>query len=81
MEQLVRSIDQIANAVRRQRKALQLTQSQLCERSSVRQATISSLESGDSGARLKTLLDVLTALDLELIVRDRSKAAKIEDIF
>ena len=81
MEQLARSINQIANAIRRRRRAQQLTQSQLCELSGLRQATISSLESGHSGARLQTVLDVLTALDLELIVRDRSKGPKIEDIF
>ncbi len=81
MEQLVRTIDQIGNAVRRRRKSLKLTQHQLCEMSGLRQATISSLEAGDSGARLKTLLDVLSALDLELVVRERTKGPRIEDIF
>ncbi len=81
MEQLVRTIDQIGNAVRRRRKSLNLTQAEICQGTGLRQATISSLEAGDSGARLTTLLDVLTALNLELVIRERTKAPRIEDIF
>jgi HTH-type transcriptional regulator/antitoxin HipB len=81
VEQLARSIDQIGQAVRRRRKLLKLTQAQLCERTGLRQATISSLEAGDSAARLSTLLDILTALDLELVIRDRTTGSRIEDIF
>ncbi len=81
MDQLVRSIDQIGTAVRRRRKLAKLSQEQVSELTGIRQATISSLESGDRNARLKTLLDVLTALNLELVVRDRTKGPNIEDIF
>lgn len=81
MEQLARSLDQVGNAIRRRRKLLSLSQGQLCERTGLRQATISNLEAGDSAARLSTLLDILTALDLELVIRDRTKGPKIEDIF
>lgn len=81
MEQLIRTISQVGNAVRRHRRALNLTQGQVCERSNLRQATLSNLESGGSGARLATLLDVLTVLDLEMVIRERKKAPKIEDIF
>ena len=81
MEQLARSIDQTGNAVRRRRKLLKLSQTQLCERTGLRQATISELEAGDSNARLSTLFAVLAALDLELVVRDRTVGPKIEDIF
>ena len=81
MEHLVRSIDQIGNAVRRRRKLAKLSQGELCDRTSLRQATISNLEGGDRNARLDTLLAVLTALNLELVVRDRTTGPKIEDIF
>jgi HTH-type transcriptional regulator/antitoxin HipB len=81
LEQLSRSIDQISNAVRRRRKLLKLSQDQLSQSTGLRQATISELEAGDSNARLTTLLDILTALDLELVIRDRTKSPKIEDIF
>jgi HTH-type transcriptional regulator/antitoxin HipB len=81
LDQLVRSIDQIGTAVRRCRKLAKLSQEQVSELTGIRQATISSLESGDHNARLKTLLDVLTALNLELVVRARTKGPNIEDIF
>jgi HTH-type transcriptional regulator/antitoxin HipB len=81
VEQVARNIEQIGNAVRRHRRSLNLTQTQLCERTGLRQATISGLETGDSGSRLKTLFDILAALDLELVVRPRSKAPPIEEIF
>jgi HTH-type transcriptional regulator/antitoxin HipB len=81
MEQLARSIDQIGNAIRRRRKLLKLSQEQVGQKTGIRQATISSLEAGDSAARLSTLLDILTALDLELVIRDRTKGLRIEEIF
>ena len=48
-----------------------------------RQATISNLEVGKAGTRVCTLLDVLAALDLEIVVRPRTKGstAEIEDLF
>ena len=39
-----------------------------------RQATVSKLESGKSGTQLRVLIDALAALELELVVRPRSKA-------
>jgi len=81
MDQLVRSIYQAGNAVRRQRRKLGLTQAQLSDLTGLRQATISALEASENGARLKTLLDVLASLELELVIRPRSEAPKIEDVF
>jgi HTH-type transcriptional regulator/antitoxin HipB len=81
LEQLARNASQIGNALRRRRRLLKLSQNQLAERTGLRQATISTLEAGDSNARLDTLTSMLAALDLELIVRDRTKGPKIEDIF
>lgn len=81
MEQLARSVSQVANAIRRKRRKLSLTQTQVSEMSCLRQATISALEAGHGNPRLETLLMVLTVLDLELVVRDRTRSPKIEDIF
>jgi HTH-type transcriptional regulator/antitoxin HipB len=48
-----------------------------------RQATVSKLESGEPGTQLGVLIDALTALDLELVVRPRTKASgsEIEELF
>lgn len=83
MEHIARTTKQIGAAVRRQRRALNLTQKDLSARTNLRQATISALEAGESGARLRTLFDVLAILDLELVVRARTKAGteSVEELF
>ena len=83
MDQIARTPKQIGDAIRRQRRKLGLNQTALGERTWLRQATISAVESGEPGTQIRTLCDVLAALDLEFVVRPRSKAAPadIEDIF
>lgn len=83
MDQIARSAKHIGAAIRRRRRALGLTQAQLGERASVRQATISTVESGEASTQLRTLFDILAALDLELAIRERTKAnpASVADIF
>ncbi len=83
MVQIVRTPSQLGAALRRTRKRLRLSQEALGERMHVRQATISSLESGDPGTRLGTVLDALAALELEFVIRPRTKAdpREIEDLF
>jgi HTH-type transcriptional regulator/antitoxin HipB len=79
---VVRIASQMGAAIRRQRKLKGLSQTQLGEKTNLRQATISELERGKGGMQLKTLTNVLAALDLELIVQSRSKAAaEIESLF
>ncbi len=83
MQQIVRSGAQLGAALRRRRKKLGLSQEELTARAKVRQATISNLEGGDAGTKLSTLLNVLAALNLEFVVRPRTKGRldDIEDIF
>lgn len=71
--QLVRTPKQLGAAVRRQRKLLKLSQSELGAKSSLRQETVSFLETGNPAIRLDTLLSVLAALNLELRIAPRSK--------
>ena len=82
-EQIARSEKQLGAILRRARKNAALSQAQLGEKISLRQATISKLEDGAPATQLRTALAALAALDLELVVRPRSKAAApdIEDIF
>jgi HTH-type transcriptional regulator/antitoxin HipB len=82
MEQIVRTSKQIGAAIRRCRRSASLSQAELAARTNLRQATISALEHGEPGTQLRTLIDVMTALGLEMVVRDRSKAAtNIEELF
>lgn len=48
-----------------------------------RQATVSKLEAGEPATQLRMLMDAIAALDLELVLRPRTKvsAKAIEDLF
>jgi len=83
MQNIARTPKQIGDALRRQRKALNLTQAMIRNKTSLRQSTVSALEAGEEGVKLRTLFDILTALDLEMVIRPRTKAnpKDIEDIF
>jgi HTH-type transcriptional regulator/antitoxin HipB len=50
---------------------------------SARQATVSKLESGEPATQLRIFMDALTALDLELVIRPRTKLSTqdIEELF
>lgn len=83
MNDIARTPKQIGNSLRKRRRGLRLTQQDLASRTNLRQATISQLESGESGSQLRTLIDVMAALDLELVIRPRTKSSTqdIEDLF
>ena len=82
METIARTPLQLGNSIRERRRKLGLTQEQLAEKFGVRQRTISDVESAGA-ARVDTLLRMLVALDLELLVRPRTRgsASDIEAIF
>ena len=83
MEQIARTSQQLGAAVRRRRRQFEYSQGQLGAKINLRQATISKLEAGEPGTQLKTLLDALAALDLEILIRPRTKrdAADVEALF
>lgn len=82
-DQIVRNEKQLGAILRRERRKADLTQAGLSGRIHLRQGTISRLEAGQPATRLSTLMAALSALDLELVVRRRTKAdaAGIIDIF
>lgn len=71
MADLARSPEQIGNAIRRARKKRGMSQSELGEKTGLRQGTISLIEKGHPAAKLETILAVLTALDLEFQINPR----------
>lgn len=82
MEIIARTPLQLANSIRVRRRKLGLSQEELAQKIGVRQRTLSDIENARS-ARLDTLLRILAVLDLELVVRDRTKSSAndIEAIF
>lgn len=83
MENIARTEKQLGAILRRARKQQQLTQGSLGEKIHLRQGTISRLEAGQPAVQLRTLMEALSALKLEIVVRPRSeaRAAEILDIF
>ena len=82
METVARTPLQFGNEIRENRRKLGMTQEQLAARAGVRQKTVSDIESAGK-ARLDTVMRILASLNLELVVRVRTKgsAKDIEDIF
>ena len=82
MDTALRTQNQLGAELRRYRKKKKLTQDDLSRLISKRQATISSLESDGSGT-LETLFAVLSAFDVELVLRARSRGdqTKLGNIF
>lgn len=79
MNEIVRTPKQLAAALRRFRRQKGLSQLHLGHSMHVRQATVSKLESGARGTQIGVLIDALMALDLELVIRPRTKIT-VEDI-
>lgn len=82
-DQIARNEKQLGAILRRARKNAGLTQGSLSNQIHLRQGTVSRLEAGEPAMQLRTLMAALAALDLELVVRARSKgsSADIEDLF
>ena len=80
---IARTPKQMGEIFRRRRKEKGLTQQELSELAGVRQSTISTLEISAADTRLGTLYSCMAALDLEMVVRPRTKgsAKDIEALF
>ena len=81
MDLTARSAEQLGEALRRSRKARGWTQSDISARTNLRVATISTLENGEAGTKLATVLAVMSALGLEFRIAERGGSLEIEDIF
>lgn len=83
MEHIARTPRQMGQIIRRLRKQKQMTQMDVSSLTNVRQATISKVENGDPGTQLNTLAQILLALNLELVVRERTQDTDIDagDLF
>ena len=83
MDIIARTTKQLGAAIRRTRRARKMTQNVLGQKMHARQATVSRLEAGEPATQLQTLMDALTALELELVIRPRTTVSteEIEDLF
>lgn len=79
---IARTPVQFGNHIRERRRELGLTQEKLAAKIGLRQRTVSDIERS-AAARLDTVLRALAALDLELVIRPRTKGSPqdIERLF
>ena len=71
----VRNDNELGESIRAERLKRGLRQVDLARKASVRQALVSELENGVTNARMETVFKVLAALDLDLAIIERHKAA------
>ncbi|MCD9494075.1 helix-turn-helix domain-containing protein [Photobacterium carnosum] len=74
----ITSAKMLANAVRDQRKAQNITQSNTAKLVGIKQTTVSAFENTPEGTKLDTLFKLLAALDLELHVQPRNSTAETQ---
>lgn len=75
MDYLISTPEQLASAVKGRRKTLRVTQAAAAARVGLLPKTVSALESKPEKSSLESLFKLLAALDLELVVRPKDKAA------
>ena len=68
---VVRSDDQLANAIKRLRKMQGLSQAELAKKAGVTQPTVSRIEQGSKAAEVGTIFLLLSALNIDLQVIPR----------
>jgi len=76
VESLILSPAALGRTLRDTRLERGLTQSDLAQRSGLTQATVSSIERGQSNVSLDTLLRLVATLRLELVLRNRQPARR-----
>jgi HTH-type transcriptional regulator/antitoxin HipB len=83
MAHIARSSRQLGAVIQRARKQKGMSQTELAGLAGLRQELISKIETGQEGTRLSSIYALFAALDLEMVIDQRSgkSAPDIEDIF
>ena len=75
MDKVIRNNKELGEALRQARTEKDLRQVDIARKAGVRQALVSDLENGATTAKLDTVLKLLAALEMDLSVIPRRKAA------
>lgn len=79
MEVIARTPQQLGQALRLRRTQLMLSQTDMGSKVGIKQDTVSKLEIRTSSSTVETLFKALSALGLELIVREKSRAPSSQE--
>jgi HTH-type transcriptional regulator/antitoxin HipB len=74
MDYVARTPEQLGQILKNCRKQLKLTQSAVGSKVGLKQSTISAIEVHGANATVETLYKALSALGLQLVIRDKSSA-------
>jgi HTH-type transcriptional regulator/antitoxin HipB len=75
MEAITRTPQQLGQALRARRAKLKLSQTEVGSKVGIKQDTVSVLEIHTPSSTIDTLFKALSALGLELVVREKSRTA------
>jgi len=83
MAPIARSPKELGNIIQRARKQRGMSQTQLANLAGLRQEMVSKIERGYEGTGLSFIYTLFAALDLEMVIEERSRSAapSIEEIF
>lgn len=83
MPNIARSPKQLGAAIQRARKQKGMSQTELARLAGLRQELVSKIETGQEGTRLSSIYALFAALDLEMVIDQRSgkSVPDIEEIF
>lgn len=68
----------LAHAVKEYRLLQKRSQTDIAQIASIKQSTISIFENDPTGTKIETLFNILTALELELVIQPRPKATNVQ---
>ncbi|ABR74674.1 helix-turn-helix domain protein [Actinobacillus succinogenes 130Z] len=68
----------LAHAIKEYRNLQKKSQTEVAKFANTKQATISVFENDPNGTKIETLFNILTALELELVVQPRPKSSEIQ---
>jgi HTH-type transcriptional regulator/antitoxin HipB len=79
MNQSIRTVPQLASILQGHRKQVGLTQAQAASKVGLLAKTISGLETNPGSSSIASLFKLLSALDLELVLKPKDESRKTDD--
>jgi HTH-type transcriptional regulator/antitoxin HipB len=79
MESIARTPQQLGQALRARRAKLKLSQTEVGHKVGIKQDTVSTLEIHTPSSSIETLFKALSALGLEMLVREKGTGTRSEE--
>jgi len=80
MQYYIATLNQLGHALRSSRKGLRLTQGEIADRIGILPKTVSRLERDPGSAMVDSLFDLLSALELEIVLQPKQRDASDDSL-